>query len=95
MTAATMNAVADKLSRAARAKGSKDRDSRKDERAAFGRQIRRAGKVSICDALLDCEDEQDDAYELLNALQRAECEAFSDADMEALLALIDATPVVF
>ncbi len=95
MTAATMNAVASKLSRAARAKGSKDRDSRKDERVAFGRQIRRAGKVTVAEGLDALDDDQDDADELRNAEECAEAAEFSEADMAALVAAAGAVVIVF
>lgn len=77
----------------ARSKGLQG-DARKDERAAFGRAVRRAGRVSVSDALDELADEDDFALELKDAAECAyyadNAHLFTDEAIAALVAQIDA-----
>ena len=90
MTTATQTIIHDSRLASARSKGTLG-DARKDERAAFTRSIRRAGRVSIADALDELEEEDDFALELLIETERQEAFApGAEEELQALLAEFDA-----
>lgn len=61
-------------------------DARSFERRNATKALRRAGKVSVCEALDECEDARDDMYEIRNAVDRAE--AMED-DLESIRVLAE------